>query len=195
MAIQARRGPDTPTPGDGYVQSFARGLDVIRSFSDTAPTQTLSEVAARSGLSRAGARRLLLTLQTLGYVETDGKIYYLTPRVLDLGFAYLTSMPIWNLAEPVMERLADTVGESCLSARAHPQNRCAQFERRQAPAGLLHLAGSCASCRAPRYRGEIAFQGKRHQSTYAPHCHGGGGNSDAFPARSSTRLGSGNPGA
>jgi IclR family pca regulon transcriptional regulator len=105
-----------PRPGDGYVQSFARGLDVIRSFSAAAPRQTLTDVAARSGLTRAGARRILLTLQALGYVRSDGRHYALTPRILDLGFAYLSSMPIWNLAEPVMERLVDQVKESCSAA-------------------------------------------------------------------------------
>ncbi len=105
-----------PRPGDGYVQSFARGLEVIRSFSASAPAQTLSEVAARAGLTRAGARRILLTLQTLGYVESDGKLFRLTPRILDLGFAYLSSMPIWDLAEPVMEALTDQVHESCSAA-------------------------------------------------------------------------------
>ena len=105
MATTAHRELHAPVPSDGYVQSFARGLEVIRSFSADAPEQTLSEVAARSGLTRAGARRFLLTLQTLAYVEGDGKHYRLTPRILDLGFAYLTSMPIWNLAEPVMEAL------------------------------------------------------------------------------------------
>jgi IclR family pca regulon transcriptional regulator len=107
---------DGPRPGDGYVQSFARGLDVIRSFSAAAPKQTLTDVAARSGLTRAGARRILLTLQSLGYVRTDGKHYALTPRILDLGFAYLSSMPIWNLAEPVMQRLVEEVKESCSAA-------------------------------------------------------------------------------
>jgi IclR family pca regulon transcriptional regulator len=105
-----------PRPGDSYVQSFARGLEVIRSFSAEAPQQTLSEVAARSGLTRAGARRILLTLQTLGYVESDGRQFRLTARILDLGFAYLSSMPIWNLAEPVMEGLVDRVKESCSAA-------------------------------------------------------------------------------
>ena len=108
--------PDTPAPGDSYVQSFARGLQVIRSFSANAPRQTLSEVAAGSGLTRAGARRILLTLQTLGYVVTDGKLFTLTPRILDLGFAYLSSMPIWNRAEPVMEALVQQVQESCSAA-------------------------------------------------------------------------------
>ncbi len=105
-----------PRPGDSYVQSFARGLDVIRSFSAQAPRQTLSEVAVASGLTRAGARRILLTLQTLGYVESDGKLFGLTPRILDLGFAYLSSMPIWNLAEPVMQALVDQLHESSSAA-------------------------------------------------------------------------------
>jgi IclR family pca regulon transcriptional regulator len=100
-------------PGDAYVQSFARGLEVIRSFSAGAPRQTLSEVATRTGLTRAGARRILLTLQTLGYVESDGRLFVLTPRILDLGFAYLSSMPMWNVAEPVMEALVEEVKESC----------------------------------------------------------------------------------
>lgn len=112
----ASDGLPGPTPGDSYVQSFARGLEVIRSFSALSPRQTLSEVAARSGLSRAGARRILLTLQTLGYVSSDGKYFSLTPRILDLGFAYLSSMPIWNTAEPVMEGLAREVKESCSAA-------------------------------------------------------------------------------
>jgi IclR family pca regulon transcriptional regulator len=103
-------------PGDGYVQSFARGLAVIRSFSAQAPEQTLSAVAAATGLTRAGARRILLTLQTLGYVKSDGKYYRLTPRIMELGFAYLSSTPLWNLAEPVMERLSDEIHESCSAA-------------------------------------------------------------------------------
>ena len=116
MANAATVRLNAPKPGDAYVQSFARGLDVIRSFNTSAPSQTLSGVAQRSGLSRAGARRILLTLQTLGYVSSDGKLFSLTPRILDLGFAYLSSMPIWNLAEPVMESLAGQLKESCSAA-------------------------------------------------------------------------------
>jgi IclR family transcriptional regulator, pca regulon regulatory protein len=114
--MQEVTAPSSPPPGDSYVQSFARGLEVIRSFSAESPQQTLTEVAERSGLSRAGARRILLTLQTLGYVESDGKRFRLTARILDLGFAYLSSMPIWNLAEPVMEELVAQVKESCSAA-------------------------------------------------------------------------------
>jgi IclR family pca regulon transcriptional regulator len=107
---------DTPRPGDTYVQSFARGLGVIRSFDAAAPQQTLSEVAQRTGLTRAGARRILLTLASLGYVQQQGRHFSLTPRILDLGFAYLSSLPLWNLAEPVMEALVGQVKESCSAA-------------------------------------------------------------------------------
>ncbi|HEY9224557.1 MAG TPA: IclR family transcriptional regulator C-terminal domain-containing protein [Variovorax sp.] len=116
MANTRQEKEAAPAPGDSYVQSFARGLQVIRSFSATAPRQTLSEVAAATGLTRAGARRILLTLQSLGYVETDGKRFGLTARILELGFAYLSSMPIWNRAEPVMEALVRQVKESCSAA-------------------------------------------------------------------------------
>ena len=112
----AAPAPALPVPGDSYVQSFARGLAVIRSFSAQAPRQTLSEVAGRAQLTRAGARRILLTLQTLGYVQRDGKLFRLTPRILDLGFAYLSSLPLWNLAEPVMEELVGQIKESCSAA-------------------------------------------------------------------------------
>jgi IclR family transcriptional regulator, pca regulon regulatory protein len=108
--------PIPEKPGDSYVQSFARGLAVIRAFNAERPEQTLTDVAAATGLTRAGARRILLTLQTLGYVEAEGRLFRLTPRILDLGFAYLTSMPFWNLAEPVMEDLSAQVHESCSAA-------------------------------------------------------------------------------
>ena len=113
---EATSAATAPRPGDSYVQSFARGLAVIRSFSATAPQQTLSEVAQATGLTRAGARRILLTLEGLGYVESEGRRFALTPKILDLGFAYLSSLPLWNLAEPAMEGLVAEVKESCSAA-------------------------------------------------------------------------------
>ncbi len=100
-------------PGDSYVQSFARGLAVIRSFGADTPRMTLSEVAARAGLTRAGARRILLTLENLGYVTADEKKFRLTAKILDLGYAYLSTAPFWIPAEPVMEQLVAEVHESC----------------------------------------------------------------------------------
>ena len=102
----------TRRSGDAYVQSFARGLSVIRAFSAERPSMTLSEVAVAAGLTRAGARRILLTLVQLGYVSVDERKFRLTARILDLGFAYLSSMPFWNLAEPIMEALVEEVHES-----------------------------------------------------------------------------------
>ena len=102
-----------PPPSDSYVQSFARGLGVIRAFTAEAPAQTLTEVAARTGLDRAGARRILLTLAQLGYVYQEGRLFRLTARTLDLGYAYLSTTPLWNLAEPIMEELVAEVHESC----------------------------------------------------------------------------------
>jgi IclR family transcriptional regulator, pca regulon regulatory protein len=115
LADQMMRDAHAPAlePSDSYVQSLARGLSVITSFSAQAPRQTLTDVAHATGLTRAGARRALLTLQTLGYVTSDGKFFSLTPKILDLGYAYLSSMPVWNLAEGVMERLSYEVDESC----------------------------------------------------------------------------------
>jgi IclR family pca regulon transcriptional regulator len=99
--------------GDGYVQSFARGLAVIRCFGPQARALTLSQVAERSSLTRAGARRILLTLRALGYVTADGRLFSLTPRILELGYSYLASLLFWDFAEPVLEELAATTGESC----------------------------------------------------------------------------------
>lgn len=103
----------TPAPGDSYVQSFARGLAVLRSFGSDAPSQTLSAVAERTGLTRAGARRILLTLLHHGYVETEGRLFRLTAKVLELGFAYLSSQPLWTRAQPIMEELVENLRQSC----------------------------------------------------------------------------------
>lgn len=104
---------DAPPPSDSYVQSFARGLSVIRAFGPQRPHMTLSEVAAATGLTRAGARRILLTLEHLGYVEASDRRFALTPRILELGYAYLSATPLWNLAQPYMESVAEATRESC----------------------------------------------------------------------------------
>jgi len=94
------------------VQSLARGLAVISSFDADHASMTLSEVAARTGLSRATARRFLLTLVELGYVRTDGKYFELTSKVLQLGYSYLSSATLPQLIEPVLEELSVQVHES-----------------------------------------------------------------------------------
>jgi IclR family transcriptional regulator, pca regulon regulatory protein len=98
---------------DHYLQSFAKGLSVISAFGRDARKMTLSEVAAKAGLSRASARRILLTLQELGYVGCDGRDFYLTPRILDLGYSYISTTPLWDLAERFMQEVVNEVHESC----------------------------------------------------------------------------------
>ena len=95
-----------------FVRSLERGLAVIRCFDAEHPDLTLSEVATRTGLTRATARRLLLTLGELGYVSTNGRRFSLTPRVLDIGYAYLSSLNVQQIAQPYLEALSERVHES-----------------------------------------------------------------------------------
>jgi len=96
-----------------FVTSLARGLQVVRAFDVDHPVMTLSEVAKRTGLARAAARRFLHTLRELGYVSSDGRDFRLTPHVLSLGYAYLSSMSIVEIAQPYMEDISKQVSESC----------------------------------------------------------------------------------
>lgn len=102
--------------GDTFVESLARGLATIRTFDADHPAQTLSDVARRAGLSRAAARRLLLTLVSLGYASTDGRLFTLRPKVLELGFAYLHGTGLWDAAQPPMVELVERIHESCSAA-------------------------------------------------------------------------------
>lgn len=98
--------------GPDFVQSLMRGLAVIRAFDAEHPRLTLSQVAQATGLSRAAARRSLLTLVHGGYVGVDDGVFTLRPRVLELGYAYLSSMSLPELAEPHLEQLATEAHES-----------------------------------------------------------------------------------
>ncbi len=121
LAEARRRAPAEPRPPkreaseppDEFVQSLARGLSVIKTFGKQSPSLTLSEVAQRAGLTRATARRILWTLHRLGYARTDGRNFSLAVRTLDLGYAYLSSMNLWEAAQPYMEEVVEHVHESC----------------------------------------------------------------------------------
>ncbi|MCS5729245.1 helix-turn-helix domain-containing protein [Herbiconiux moechotypicola] len=95
-----------------FVQSLARGLRVLTAFTAESREQTLSDVARASGLTRATSRRLLHTLVELGYVRTDGKLFALTPRVLELGYGFLSGLSLPEVAQPHLERLSRDLGES-----------------------------------------------------------------------------------
>ena len=103
---------EEPERAEGFVQSLARGLAVISAFDAENPRMTLSEVARRTDLSRVTARRFLLTLAQLGYVRAEGSRFALTPRVLQLGTAYLSSLGLPTVARPHLQDLAAELGES-----------------------------------------------------------------------------------
>lgn len=96
-----------------YVTAFARGLAVIRAFGKGAETLTLTDVSGLTGINRGAARRSLLTLEALGYVQQHDKRFRLLPRVMELGFAYLSSMSLWERAQPIMKSIVDQIDESC----------------------------------------------------------------------------------
>lgn len=96
-----------------FIQSLDKGFAIIKAFDQNDPVLTLSLAARKTGMTRAAARRFLLTLVHLGYLATDKKTFRLTPKVLELGERYLTSQPWWSVAETVIEEAARKMGESC----------------------------------------------------------------------------------
>jgi IclR family pca regulon transcriptional regulator len=98
--------------GPDFVEALARGLDILACFDAGRRTMSLAEVAAATGLARPTARRLLLTLSELGYVRADDGQFSLTPRVLRLGTAYVSSLGLWEVARPHLQDLVARTGES-----------------------------------------------------------------------------------
>lgn len=98
-------------PRRDHVSALGNGLHVIECFSAAAPALTIADVARKAALTRAAARRYLLTLTTLGYMESDGKHYRLSTRTARLGYAYFSTAPLPKLAQPLLERVADATQE------------------------------------------------------------------------------------
>jgi IclR family pca regulon transcriptional regulator len=107
LAVAAGAGRDSD-----FVQSLDRGLAVIRAFGPGRERLSLSDVARETGLTRAAARRFLLTLVKLGYMRSDGREFSLRPRVLELGYAYLSGLAMPEIAAPHLEELVARVRES-----------------------------------------------------------------------------------
>lgn len=100
-----------------FIEALARGLDVLRCFQPGFPTMTLSEVASATELARPTARRVLITLEQLGYVRSGDRGFSLTPRVLELGMAYIGSTNLWELVRPHLRELVLQTNESCSIAQ------------------------------------------------------------------------------
>ncbi len=103
--------------GPEFVESLARGLDVLRCFDAARRAMSLAEVASATGLARPTARRLLLTLEELGYVRSVDGAFTLTPKVITLGTAYVASLGLWEIARPHLEALVQQTGESSSMAQ------------------------------------------------------------------------------
>ena len=140
-------------PGNGrdHVQSLARGLAVLKAFSAEQPELTLSEVARQCDLTRSAARRFLLTLTDLGYVGVDGRNFYLRSPVLELGYLYLSSLQLPDVARPHLEQLSAELQRpgtvSSREARGATSSGCATSSTRATPPSL----SSCCS-RMRRHR-------------------------------------------
>jgi len=103
--------------GPDFVEALARGLDVLAAFGADRPAMSLTEVATAAGLARPTARRLLLTLEELGFVRSSGGLFRLTPKVLTLGMAYVGALGLWDIARPHLEDLVARTGESSSMAQ------------------------------------------------------------------------------
>jgi len=110
-SVEVSGASDAMPPRD-YVGSVAHGLAVLRSFDQQHFQMTLSEVSARTGMTRAGARRYLLTLVHLGYIAQTGRQFQLTPKVLELGYAFMSARPLADLAQPYLDKLTEKTGEA-----------------------------------------------------------------------------------
>jgi IclR family pca regulon transcriptional regulator len=108
--MATRREPKVPRD---FVGSVRHALAVLKAFDKDNFEMTLSTVSARTGMTRAGARRYLLTLEHLGYLHKDDRLFRLTPKVLDLGFAFLSTAPLVDLARPFLQEITRETGEIC----------------------------------------------------------------------------------
>src|ERR671921_1141879 len=103
--------------GPDFIEALARGLEVLRSFTPGRRVSTLSEIAADTGLARPTVRRILKTLEALGYVNSADRGFVLAPRVLELGMTYINSLDMWDVARPHMEKLVEQTNESTSMAQ------------------------------------------------------------------------------
>jgi IclR family pca regulon transcriptional regulator len=103
--------------GPDFIEALARGLDVLRCFSPEQSRMSLSQVAQAADLARPTARRILLTLEELGYVRASNGVFTLMPKVLELGMAYIGALGLWDMAHPHLEDLVRQTGESSSMAQ------------------------------------------------------------------------------
>lgn len=140
------------TQGRDYLEILARGLRVLMAFSEMNRHATMADLAKQLELSRATVRRILFTLESMGFVESDGRIYRLTPRILLFSKAYLSSSTIPTVMQPIVERVATSLGENCSAAVLDGLD--AVFVARSTPARIISI-GLEIGFRLPAYASAI----------------------------------------
>ena len=131
-----------------FMTSFARGLAVIRAFADSRQPQTIAQLSQQTGIPRAAVRRCLHTLQQLGYVDAELKNFTLRPKVLTLGYSYLSSTPLTLSAQPCLNQVSKTLGES--SSLAVLEEDQVLYVARSATSRVMSVSLSAGS-RLPAY--------------------------------------------
>jgi IclR family pca regulon transcriptional regulator len=154
-----------------FMTSLARGLAVIRAFSDQRRSLTIAQISHRTGIPRAAVRRCLFTLKQLGYVDSEANNFSLKPKILTLGYSYLSSTPLMVSAQPTLNAISRALGESCSLAMLDEgevlyvsgggvalgclARHVGGAQYRQPPARLLHLARQNPA--GPSGRGSAGF--------------------------------------
>ena len=105
--------PETSEKKEEFLDSLANGLQLLRIYATGVASVTVQEAAEQLDVTRAASRRILLTLEKLGYVRQDGRQFSPTPKVMDLGYAYFASLSLPRLVRPVMQDVARALGETC----------------------------------------------------------------------------------
>lgn len=169
VAVPSRARPRRVGTADpDFMQSLARGLEVIGAFQHARPSLTVGEVATLANISRAAARRCLHTLETLGYARATGGSYRLLPKTLSLGYAYLTASPVARVAQPVLEEVSTRLHES--SSMTVLDGDEIVYVARAATQRIISVGLSVGS-RLPAYctamgRVLLAFSGDAEQAAY-----------------------------
>lgn len=133
---------------EDLVVGLGRGLQVIESFDEDYPRQTVAEASQRTGIPRSAARRHLLSLCHFGYAQTDGKQFWLTPKVLRLGQSYLGAARLPRLVQPFIQRLSMATGET-VNVSVLDGNEVVYIARSNSP--RLVSIGFHAGARAPAH--------------------------------------------
>jgi IclR family pca regulon transcriptional regulator len=131
-----------------FMTSLARGLAVVRAFSDTRRTLTIAQISQKTGIPRAAVRRCLHTLRQLGYADADANNFSLRPKILTLGYSYLSSTPLTVSAQPYLNHITRTLNESC-SLAVLEENQVL-YVARSATARVMSVALNTGS-RLPAY--------------------------------------------